>query len=578
MANEVSIIIRAKDQASQEIRKVSGALDGTADSAKRSTGVVGRVRDSWGSFTVAAAGAGVATGSLVGAIGETIGAANRSHAALTGLNSVARAFGQDAGAAKSAAQSLASDGLMTVADAATGLKNLLAAGFSLDQATTLMGRFKDSAAFGRQGALDFGQAIVGATEGIKNGNSILVDNAGVTKNLSMMLEEAGFSAQDLMKATSDGSVRQAIFNGILKETNPQLGDAAKLADSFAGKQAQAAAQTEKLKQNLGTAVQGALLPFLEAVTPVIVAVSGWIAENQKLAAGIAIAVVAFFGIITVVGLVAAAFALFSAGAVLAVGVVAAGIAIAAAAIIMSWDAVKNFFVGIPGFFSNLWSMVTTAFSTGVSAAVAWFKNLPNTIAWGLGWLLGRFVSFVVVDVPNFINGVINWFRQLPGRIGSAISSMWSSAVGHFNNFKNNGKTWALDTVNSIIDYFKGLPGKLTKAVGDAFNAAKSKGGELWGSFKGGFTAGFGHRAAGGPVAANTPYIVGERGQELFVPDQAGTIIPADRTRQMLSQGGSGGVTNNIYGNITLGDSSAVDRFFERLDRSGQLAGMGLASP
>jgi hypothetical protein len=41
-----------------------------------------------------------------------------------------------------------------------------------------MNRFKDSAAFGRQGALEFGQAIVGATEGIKNGNSALVDNAG----------------------------------------------------------------------------------------------------------------------------------------------------------------------------------------------------------------------------------------------------------------------------------------------------------------------------------------------------------------------------------------------------------------
>jgi hypothetical protein len=48
-----------------------------------------------------------------------------------------------------------------------------------------MNRFKDSAAFGKQGALSFGEAIRGATEGIKNGNSILVDNAGVTKNLSV---------------------------------------------------------------------------------------------------------------------------------------------------------------------------------------------------------------------------------------------------------------------------------------------------------------------------------------------------------------------------------------------------------
>tara|TARA_B100000900_G_scaffold171319_1_gene145596 strand:+ start:2984 stop:3754 length:771 start_codon:yes stop_codon:yes gene_type:complete len=35
------------------------------------------------------------------------------------------------------------------------------------------------------------------------------------------------------------------------------------------------------------------------------------------------------------------------------------------------------------------------------------------------------------------------------------------------------------------------------------------------------------RADGGEVEEGTPYIVGERGKELFVPDQSGTIIPND---------------------------------------------------
>lgn len=53
----------------------------------------------------------------------------------------------------------------------------------------MMNRFKDSAAFGRQSSLSLGEAVKSATEGIKNENSILVDNAGVTKNVSMMWEE-----------------------------------------------------------------------------------------------------------------------------------------------------------------------------------------------------------------------------------------------------------------------------------------------------------------------------------------------------------------------------------------------------
>ena len=36
------------------------------------------------------------------------------------------------------------------------------------------------------------------------------------------------------------------------------------------------------------------------------------------------------------------------------------------------------------------------------------------------------------------------------------------------------------------------------------------------------------RAEGGDVEPNKPYVVGERGEELFVPDQSGTIIPNDQ--------------------------------------------------
>lgn len=41
------------------------------------------------------------------------------------------------------------------------------------------------------------------------------------------------------------------------------------------------------------------------------------------------------------------------------------------------------------------------------------------------------------------------------------------------------------------------------------------------------------KAAGGPVEKSTPYIVGEKGPELFVPEKAGNIIPADATAAAL---------------------------------------------
>jgi hypothetical protein len=35
----------------------------------------------------------------------------------------------------------------------------------------------------------------------------------------------------------------------------------------------------------------------------------------------------------------------------------------------------------------------------------------------------------------------------------------------------------------------------------------------------------GNRASGGPVSRGVPYMVGERGREIFVPQQAGNIVP-----------------------------------------------------
>jgi hypothetical protein len=38
-------------------------------------------------------------------------------------------------------------------------------------------------------------------------------------------------------------------------------------------------------------------------------------------------------------------------------------------------------------------------------------------------------------------------------------------------------------------------------------------------------SGMGARAGGGPVSGGSPYMVGERGPELFVPTGSGTIVP-----------------------------------------------------
>jgi hypothetical protein len=313
-SNTISILLQAQDNASKVIRDVGDNIEGAGKKSKESAEKLKLSNGELASMAVVSVGAGVAVHSLAGIISDSIGSANDYQNAMAGLSSIAEHFHVNADSATSAAQRLSKDGLMTVSDAARGLKNLLASGFSLDQAITLMDRFKDSAAFNRQAALGFGEAISSATEGIKNGNSILVDNAGVTKNLSVILTEAGYSAQDLMKATTDAGVRQALFNGILKETTPMMGDADKLAHQFAGSQAKLAAQSQVTAQKFGQAMQPALLGVMNVVTPLIMKFGDWTQKNPHLTStlviitGSLLALTAGLGIaVTSVGIFSSAF-------------------------------------------------------------------------------------------------------------------------------------------------------------------------------------------------------------------------------------------------------------------------------
>lgn len=285
---------RKSKESGQAIRDMSDEFDkskrtirGWSDQAKDSLRQVADFaqRNKEAIQTVAVAG-----GAALAALTLEVRKATKEHVeftnALIGLRSIAKGTGQDINKVTKAAEDLASDGLMNVADSATGLKNLLLAGFGLEESIILMERFKDSAAFGRQGALSFGEAIVSATEGVKNGNSILVDNAGVTKNLSVMLQEAGYSAQDLGRAADDTGVRMAIFNGIVNETRHQVGDAAKLADELGGALSRTEESGRKVHRAIGEAVEGPLREMLNVIQPILERTAEWIERNKEFVGGI----------------------------------------------------------------------------------------------------------------------------------------------------------------------------------------------------------------------------------------------------------------------------------------------------
>lgn len=194
-----------------------------------------------------------------------IDSASKVQSAFTGLNSIVQGTGNSFAEAQEFINQYTSDGLVSINEAATAYKNLLSRGYDTTQIEDVMNRLKDSAAFGRQASYDLGEAVVTATEGLKNENSILVDNAGVTKNVAKMWEEyadsIGVSANNLTQAQKI----QAEYNGIMRETQFQVGDAAAYTQTFSG-------QIQQLKFNFNqmtTAIGKVVAPIAQLFIPII---------------------------------------------------------------------------------------------------------------------------------------------------------------------------------------------------------------------------------------------------------------------------------------------------------------------
>lgn len=106
---------------------------------------------------------------------------------------------------------------------------------------------------------------------------------------------------------------------------------------------------------------------------------------------------------------------------------------------------------------------------------------------------------------GMLTGAMSWKDGMRSIIGSVIEQLWKLFV-----------------VQKIV-------GLISGALGGAAKVPTT------GGFGSGTTAALTGRAVGGSVTGNTPYMVGERGPELFVPGGNGTIIPNQNMR-----GGGGG--------------------------------------
>lgn len=141
----------------------------------------------------------------------------------------------------------------------------------------------------------------------------------------------------------------------------------------------------------------------------------------------------------------------------------------------------------------------------------------------------------------------------------AFESMIGNMSSALNQFVQTGKVSFKDLAKSIIKDLIAIQLRaqatalFSRMIGAAFGGGPAVGPGMAAEA---LPAGFNQylaKAEGGPVSSNTPYLVGERGPELFVPNRTGAIVPSHQLAGMMG----GGQTINYNGPF-IQQMSAID--------------------
>lgn len=204
---------------------------------------------------------------------ECLNVATETSNAWIGLNSILTGQGKSFEQAKSFINDYISDGLVPLNNAVTAYKNLAARGYSSEQIEKTMTALKNAATFGRQSTYSLGEAVQTASEGLKNENSILVDNAGVTKNVAKMWEDYAKTIGKTTNQLTQQEKIQAEVNGILEETKFQSNDAAVYTSTYSGKLAMLSQAFTNMKTAIGNVIQPIAKLFIPIITSAVNAVT-----------------------------------------------------------------------------------------------------------------------------------------------------------------------------------------------------------------------------------------------------------------------------------------------------------------
>lgn len=150
------------------------------------------------------------------------------------------------------------------------------------------------------------------------------------------------------------------------------------------------------------------------------------------------------------------------------------------------DALVGFFTKtLPDAWNNLGTFFTTEVPKIVQSIIDWFNQLPEKIGYAIGAVLAGIVNFgantwtwITTQLPLIIAGVVSWFAQLPGKVAAQFALVIANAVKWAQNMVKTAATEVPKFVSKVVGYIGELPGKMlsigtniVRGIWDGINGA-----------------------------------------------------------------------------------------------------------
>lgn len=190
--------------------------------------------------------------------------------------------------------------VMTQTDLADTIKNFSLMGFTVEQTDQMIQALTNSAIRNRNANYTVSQAVKVASDGYKQGLSTLSDSAGVTENLSVMLDNYAKNIGKTASQLTEAEKNQAYLNRTMYAAEPFAGAMEGYMDSLAGKQGEYSQALRETQIAYAEALEPTLKDLTELKTNLLNVLTNLISKNNEATVGTTAFIVAMTASIAIV--------------------------------------------------------------------------------------------------------------------------------------------------------------------------------------------------------------------------------------------------------------------------------------